>query len=210
MEYALLRSLRTLGPGLMWLTFVDLFLLLVRCEKAFFWDLDTSKLLLLGYIAGGIFGAITSVFHKERHAFRGVNEAILCALDEVVPGVATRGWKDVSPCFYKIVDNDKSLEQKSKGIFFNGLVVTSSFDAVWISLLAAVVGLGVVLTLGKWNFMLFATSLGVVAYLIWLISLRRHVELAKGQVAVIKKRFEVEFRDCVQERCGSIGSVLST
>ena len=69
MEYALLRSLRTLGPGLMWLTFVDLFLLLVRCEKAFFWDLDTSKLLLLGYIAGGIFGAITSVFHKERHAF---------------------------------------------------------------------------------------------------------------------------------------------
>lgn len=207
MEYALLRSLRTLGPGLMWLTFADLFLLFVKCGNAIFWPLDTSKLLLLGYIVGGVYGALTSMLHKERHAFKGVNEAILSALNEVVPGVSARGWRDVAPCFYNIVDNDKSLEQKSKGIFFNGLLVTSSFDAMWVSLLAAIVGLGVVLTLGKWSFMLFAVAFGVVAYVMWSISLKRHGELARGQVAVIKKRFKVEFKECVEDGCRSSGEV---
>lgn len=197
MEYALLRSLRALGPGLIILSYADLFLLFALAKPAYFWGLDSAKLFLIGYVVGGAYGALTSHINRDHHAFQGVTDSTLKALQEFVPEVRGRTWLDVSPCFYKLIDTDKSLEQKSKGIYFNGFIVTTSFEAIWISLVASVLGAGLAFYKDEWKYLVVAVVAAAVAYLVWRASIKRHCELAKGQVNVIRKRFAQEFRACV-------------
>ncbi len=196
MEYALLRSLRALGPGLLILAYVDLFFALAGSHTPF-WSMDSAKLFLIGYAVGGIYGVIATVLKRDRYAFKGVNDSILAALRKFAPEIGNRPWNDVSPCFYALIDNDKSLEQKSKGMYFNGFLVTTSFDAIWISLGSVVIGVVAGLCRSEWNFLLVSGMATVVAYLVWKISNKRHRDLAGEQVNVIKKRFPRQFKECV-------------
>lgn len=208
MEYALLRTLRALGPGLILLTYIDAFRLWVQGANAYFWSLDTAKLLLVGYIVGGAYGALTSHVNRETRAFSGVNESTLNALEEVVPGISQHSWRDISPCFYKFIDSDRSLEQKSKGVFFNGFIVTTAFESVWISYVASIVGLAAGIWCGSFYFLSLALAATVLSWLIWRASVKRHCELAQSQVNVIRKRFSAPFAECVIGQlsdCGDAG-----
>jgi hypothetical protein len=197
MEYALLRSLRALGPGLMLLSYVDLFLMCVLNRHAYFWDLDSAKLFLIGYVVGGVLGVFSGRIHRDRYAFEGVNESTLAELQKFVPEVSGKSWREISPCFYALIDNDKSLEQKSKGMYFNGFIVTMSFDAIWLSLFASITGGVVALWKNEWWFLTASATSLAIAYLIWRAAVHRHCELAIAQVNVIKKRYAISFRDCV-------------
>lgn len=199
MEYALLRSLRALGPGLIVLGYFDLFLILVLGKDAYFWELDSAKLLLVGYVIGGVYGVFASQLKRDRYAFDGVSESTLAALQKNFPQMKDRSWRDVSPCFYRFVDTDKSLEQKSKGIYFNGFIVTTSFDAMWLSLVAGIFGSVVAISKSDSSFLLAALVVSMLSYGIWRASVKRHCELAKDQVAVIRKRLANEFQACVEE-----------
>lgn len=207
MEYALLRSLRALGPGLILVGYVDLFFIFVLKEAAIFWPLDTARLILIGYVLGGIYGAIASALSRDVYAFEGVQDALMSALATVDASVSVRSWKgDVAPCFYHLVDNDKSLGQKSKGIYFNGFIVTTSFDAIWISLLAGVVGCFAVFYTSSWWFVVISAAILLSCYAIWRLSIARHHRLGKEQVLVIKKRFATRFSDCLSERQEKVSS----
>ena len=197
MEYALLRSLRALGPGLILLGYFDLFLLLVLDRAPIFWQLDSAKLLLSGYVVGGVYGVFASFLKRDRHAFGGVNQSILDNLQKFFPEVRGLKWEEVSPCYYNLIDNDRSLEQKSKGLYFNGFVVTTSFDAVWISLLASVLGGVSVLCMGRWQYLVLALAVCASSYVVWRISVRRHQDLSAGQVNVIGRRLATDFRACL-------------
>jgi hypothetical protein len=200
MEYALLRTLRALGPGLILLTYIDAFRVLVLCTGAYFWPLDTSKLLLLGYIVGGAYGALTARFDRETRAFTGVTRFILNELEQILPGISHRCWRDVSPCFYMLIDEDKSLEQKGKGIYFNGFIVTTAFEAMWISCGAGLVGLATLFWLCRPEFLGLAVAAAVFSWLMWRASVKRHCELVASQVRIIRKRFATRFVDCVEGR----------
>ena len=199
MEYALLRSLRALGPGLVVLGYIDLFLALVVKRDAYFWELDSAKLFLAGYVVGGVYGVLASLFRRDLYAFDGVQSAILEALQKLFPELNGRSWQEVSPCFYKLIDTDKSLEQKSKGLYFNGFIVTTSFDAVWLSVFASVVGGGVALYSGEWSYLLIVACVATSSYGVWLAAVKRHRELSIGQVAVIGGRLAGDFRRCIRE-----------
>lgn len=202
MEYALLRSLRALGPGLLLVGYVDLFFIFVLKEDAIFWPLDTARLILIGYVLGGIYGAVASAFSRDVYAFDGVQSKLMSALAAVDPSVSARSWRgDVAPCFYHLVDNDNSLGQKSKGIYFNGFIVTTAFDAVWLSLLAAIIGsVAVLFFSSSWWFMIISGAALLTCYVIWRFSIARHYKLGEEQVLVIKKRFATKFCDCLAER----------
>lgn len=197
MEYALLRSLRALGPGLLILLYIDLFMLCVLHGESYFWPMDSAKLFLVGYAVGGVYGVLTSRLKRDRYAFAGVNESTFSALRAFAPEMEGRSWNDISPCFYTLIDNDKSLEQKSKGMYFNGFIVTTSFDTMWLSLVATCIGSVVGICKDQWAYLGASASISVLAYLIWQASNRRHRELAIEQVNVIKKRFDKKFRTCV-------------
>jgi hypothetical protein len=197
MEYALLRSLRALGPGLLILSYVDRFRVLALHDKSYFWSLESAKLFLLGYAVGGIYGVIANLLKRDTYAFKSVTDAISTALREFAPEIDGRSWNDISPCYYTLIDNDKSLEQKSKGMYFNGFIVTTSFDAIWLSLIAAVFGATIALLESEWEFLAISATSVTVAYMIWLASNARHRELALEQVNVIGRRFEKDFRDCL-------------
>lgn len=201
MEYALLRSLRALGPGLIFLGYTDLFLIYVLGEKAIFWPLDTARILIIGYVFGGVYGAFASIFRRDFFAFKGVQDNLMAALAKVDSSVSTRSWKgDVSPCFYQMIDNDNSLGQKSKGIYFNGFIVTTSFDAVWISVMAAIVGCIALPFVPSWCFIAISAAVAGSSYLVWKFSVARHFKLGEEQVLVIRKRFAIQFCDCLAER----------
>lgn len=203
MEYALLRSLRALGPGLIILCYVDLFHILVLEKDAIFWPLDTARLIIIGYVIGGVYGAVASMLSRDVYAFDGVQSALMSALAGIDPSVSARSWKgDVAPCFYHLVDNDNSLGQKSKGIYFNGFIVTTSFDAVWLSLLAAFIGCIAVLFTSNWWFVINAAAILLICTAIWRFAIARHKKLGEEQVLVIKKRFATKFCDCLAERQG--------
>lgn len=199
MEYALLRTLRALGPGLILLTYFDAFRILALSMDAYFWSLDTSKLLLVGYIVGGAYGALTVHVNRESRAFSGINESTLQALEIIMPGISQRHWNEVAPCFYMLVDADKSLEQKSKGMYFNGFIVTTAFEALWISYGAAVLGIGVLIWLGTPAFLGLAVLAAGVSWLVWRASVKRHAQLAASQVNVIRQRFRSSFVQCIEE-----------
>lgn len=201
MEYALLRSLRALGPGLILVGYVDLFFIFVLNESAVLWPLDTARLILIGYVLGGIYGAIASAFSRDLYAFDGVQSALMVSLAAVDPSVSARSWRgDVAPCFYHLIDSDKSLTQKGQGIYFNGFIVTTSFDAMWLSVLAVVVGCIAFPYAASWSFIFIAVASVFACYLIWRLSISRHNKLGDEQVLVIKKRFSREFSDCLAER----------
>lgn len=207
MEYALLRSLRALGPGLILIGYVDLFFIFVLKEGAVFWPLDTARLIIIGYVLGGIYSAIASACSRDTYAFAGVQSALMASLAAVDPSVSTRLWQgDVAPCFYRLIDNDRSLSQKGKGIYFNGFIVTTSFDAVWISLLATVVGGAAFFFVASWSFILVSGVAAIACYGIWRLSILRHYKLGEEQVLVIKKRFAEEFSDCLAGRNGRAAS----
>ncbi|MFL6959604.1 hypothetical protein ACJ7C5_17690 [Nocardiopsis yanglingensis] len=187
MEYALLKSLRALAPGLMILAYFDLTCTLTLGYEFSFWKMDASKLLLCGYIAGGIYGLLVGKWASEA-AFGGVNERVRDRLISVVPDLRGKSWSEISPHFYALLDSDKSLEIKSKGVFFNGLLVTSSYCGIWISLAASILGSGLALG-GKGGLVLHVSLVAVVlCYLLWRKSIKRHLELVDGQLNVIARR----------------------
>ncbi len=188
MEYALLRSLRALAPGLMILAYFDLTCKFTLGYKFAFWEMDGSKLLLCGYIVGGLYGLLLGKLASET-AFGGFNERVRERIILIAPELNGKSWKEISPHFYALIDSDKSLEIKNKGIFFNGLLVTSTHCGIWISLFASILGSGLALG-GKGGLVLHVSLAAVViCYLLWRKSIKRHLELVDGQLNVIARRF---------------------
>lgn len=197
MEYALLRSLRALGPGLILLGFGDIFRVLVFNRDVYFWELDSAKLFVVAYVIGGLYGVLASACRRDRYAFVGVQESILKSLQERFPELQGRKWHEISPCFYKLIDTDSSLEQKSKAIRFNGFIVTTSFDAMWISVGAVCGGALTAVFRDVTLYLAVAAIVCAISYLVWRQSVARHCELADEQVNVISRRLSAEFRACM-------------
>ncbi len=192
MEYALLRSLRALAPGLIILGYFDIALKFSFNQEFLFWSQDAAKLLLCGYIVGGLYGVIVGE-RASRSAFRGVDSEITKRLIALAPELSGRRWRDVSPHFYALIDSDKSLDMKSKGIFFNGLVVTTTHCGLWISLFAMLVGGGLAIY-DKGSMVLHVSLVAsMLCYFLWRRSIARHLELINSQINVIEKRFLIEF-----------------
>ena len=180
---------------------MDLFWVVALDRDPVFWGMDTARILIAGYVIGGVYGAFASFFNRDLYAFDGVQDSLLTALADVDATVRNRSWRgDVAPCFYNLVDNDKSLSQKSKGIYFNGFLVTTSFDAIWISLVAILAGAIWFIISTSWSFILMALAILSGCYLVWRLSIARHCRLGEEQVIVIKKRFSAELQDCLAER----------
>lgn len=188
MEYALLRSLRALAPGLMILAYFDLICKFSLSCNFSFWSMDASKLILCGYIVGGVYGLLAGKWAAEA-AFEGFNDWVRDRLISVVPELRGKSWGEISPHFYALIDSDSSLAIKNKGIFFNGLLVTSTHCGVWISLAASILGGGLALV-GKGSLVLCVSLAGgVFCYFLWRKSVKRHFELVEDQVNVIARRF---------------------
>lgn len=202
MEYAVLRSMRTLAPGLIILAYSDVFWHLSLGESFSFWGLDAAKLILFGYIAGGVYGVTLGEYISAR-TFRGVDEAIKKSLARLVPSVDARSWKQVAPHFYAIVDKDKSLGIKAQGIFFNGFVATTAHNCVWISILAALVGAWTLSVGANCLLLVISSVTGVASYFAWRAVIRKHIRLSKAQVTVIEQRYLGEFASAVDG--GGIG-----
>lgn len=199
MEYALLRSLRALGPGLILLGYGDVFLAFVLGQHAYFWELDSAKLFVVAYVIGGLYGVLASACRRDRYAFAGVQESILRTFQKHFPDLQGRKWREISPCFYKLIDTDSSLQQKSKAVRFNGFIVTTSFDAMWISVLAVCVGALAALYTDVTLYLSVAATVCVISYLVWRQSVTRHCELADEQVDVIGRRLSTDFLGCITE-----------
>jgi len=195
MEYALLRSLRSLGPGLILLGYLDLWRVMVLGVSPVVWALDTSKIVLIAYIVGGIYGAVTPRLTRDRVAFRGVQKALINGLSSIDPSFARFGWKDASPIFYRLVDNDNSLGIKAQGVYFNGLIVTTSFDSIVISCLSLLAGLVIGILLCSWLFGLTSLSILILSALVWRVSLARHISLGDSQINVIKHHYSKEVKE---------------
>jgi hypothetical protein len=208
MEYALLRSLRSLGPGLILLGYLDLWRVIVLGASPAVWALDTSKIVLIAYIVGGVYGAVTPRLKRDRIAFRGVQKALISGLSSIDPSFFSFGWKEVSPIFYQLVDNDNSLGIKAQGVYFNGLIVTTSFDSIVISSLSLLVGLVIGILACSWLFGLTSLSVLILSILVWRVSLARHISLGDSQINVIRHRYSKEVKEYASLLIASSRSVV--
>ncbi len=202
MEYALLRSLRVLGPGLTIMFFIDLFVKNEFGWESIFWNLDTARLLLVGYIIGGVYSYITPKSKIYSYAFRGVNEAIKNKLLELDNGNGfsisenKKSWENISPIFYKLIDNDKSLSIKAQGVFFNGFIVTTSFNAIIISALVIATSLISSFIIDfRYIFFIYPTTTILFSIIAWKAAIERHKRLSLEQVSVMKLRFHQELKE---------------
>jgi len=205
MEYAVLRSMRTLAPGLIILAYCDILWHLTYGKSFSFWALDTAKLLLFGYIAGGVYGILLGESVSAR-TFRGVDTAVKERLARIVPSIGAKQWKDVAPHFYALIDKDKSLGVKAQGIYFNGFVATTAHNCVWISMIAALVGAWVLLARSNCLMFSIASAAVGVSYIAWRLVIRKHIRLSEAQVNVIEQRYREEFTAAVEGRLKSVPS----
>lgn len=197
MEYAVLRSMRALAPGLIILAYIDILWHLTMGKEFSFWAQDAAKLILFGYIAGGLYGVLFGEFVSAR-TFRGVDEAIQARLARLSPSISSRKWRDVAPHFYALIDKDKSLGIKAQGLYFNGFVATTAHNCVWISTIAALVGAIVVLVSSDCLLLYIGTIVACVSFISWKAVIKKHIRLSSAQVNVIEQRYREEFVRAVE------------
>jgi len=106
--------------------------------------------------------------------------------------------------FYRIVDNDENLTQKSKGIYFNGYMTTLGVDMVTLGLLA-IVAHGIASVFGETRAQLWWAAIILVttafAYMLFRQSIKRHKMLSNEQLRIIGTFHDVDV-------CKSIKRIL--
>ena len=104
--------------------------------------------------------------------------------------------------FYKIIDNDESLREKSNNVRLNGLIWTSTMDIVIISVAGAVVswimyfiqGYGYNNTQALILIIVAIISIGFVE-----IATRKHISLSNEQLDMICQAHKDELKEGIDE-----------
>lgn len=87
--------------------------------------------------------------------------------------------------FYRIIDSDENLTQKTKGIYFNGYLTTLGVDVVTVGLLAIIAHAMSAIFVDARAHLVWCVISGVIvllAYLLFRQSIRRHQMLSNEQL----------------------------
>jgi hypothetical protein len=197
MNKEMLKTLRLLIPGLM---------IAVGCVAPLFFGtlhfaetIRTNEKLLLWLVPPAI-GTLYYVLNLRRYFMEvplerihnRIKDALLAPFtNHSVIGPAStqlRKGRTILNIFYQFVDNDKSLTEKAKSVYLNGLVLSSFADLRAITLLLLPVYLGAWMFAKNGDFrwyLLAAIVLNVVAVPLIKIATVKHIELGAEQTEFI-------------------------
>lgn len=143
MEPKTQKRLRFIVPGvllyalLVWISWVTRWYDLPIPEK---WE-ETPKLFVV-IVLSGIYYVTGLRERSNAHYHMNVNQTIIKKLTtpfkKDIPDAQWLAWNKARLIFYKLIDNDKSLTEKSGRIRFNGLLWTSVADIRAVSILGIV------------------------------------------------------------------------
>ena len=101
--------------------------------------------------------------------------------------------------FYKIIDSDETLKSKMQGVYFNGLLVTSTVDVCVISLTGSLLHFLAGFILGDYSYLWWGGSLFVVFILFRTFVVPKtketHEELSNEQLNVIESHHTQELSE---------------
>ncbi len=112
-------------------------------------------------------------------------------------------WKQLRPLFFKLVDEDKSLTQKSKLAYSNGLIWTTFADSTVLAIFASISAFVAALAFqinggypvaGLFVLIAFFSICGSV------VTTRNQIAIAEEQLEII----EMEYSDAVKQRIESL------
>jgi hypothetical protein len=103
--------------------------------------------------------------------------------------------------FYSFVDNDKSLTERAKEVYFNGLMLSSIADIRVLSFIAGIVYFiwyAIMANIVHLVFSVGCFGLFGLTYLLMPIATRRHINLSNKQLEYITTRLLKELRDSLK------------
>lgn len=104
--------------------------------------------------------------------------------------------------FYKIIDNDESLKEKSNNVRLNGLIWTSAMDMAIISALGAVVSwIMFFIQRHEYNSTLawYLIIIAIISVILVEIATRRHISLSNEQLEMICQVHKDELKERLNE-----------
>ena len=105
--------------------------------------------------------------------------------------------------FYKFVDLDPSLKEKSNNVRFNGLFLSSSADACIMSIVAFVVYLALCIFLFSYYYLLwlvFSVIIFISSYLLFLPNTtKKHLEYSNSQIDFIITNLHDDLKDSLEK-----------
>jgi hypothetical protein len=212
MEQETLHKLRMIMPGL---------ILLIVLFFLFQPDVDATKLLNQSvsedsvlYIVAAIavigMGVTYYLLNLRKYAMKNPLEKIRENIErellrpflnnEKISGGSSELKKDrkLMNIFYGFVDNDKSLEKRSKEVYLNGLILSTTADIRIISLFAAVLYL-IVWRNTQTTQYLFFTEISVAVlistFIIMPLVTKKHIELSNLQLELIVTKYKKELQN---------------
>lgn len=119
--------------------------------------------------------------------------------DTIAPAAARlRKGRTLLHIFYHFVDNDESLKQKAKRVYFNGLIWSTTADVMAVSTVSALLSLLLYIASGRTHYL----GLTAVFWAIYVLSAqvilprvtKRHIELGDNQLEFILVHYRDELR----------------
>ena len=110
--------------------------------------------------------------------------------------------------FYNFIDNDQSLKEKAKNVYYNGLFLSSSADVAILSLLSSPIAIILFLV----NKTIYHLYLSIIFTIIFFISRfvilpilkKTHIDLSNEQLEYIDVHFKEELQEKIINRINSL------
>lgn len=180
--------------------------------------LDSLNLVqgILFFVIVGVLGSIYYVLNLRRFTFDKpiikINNNIknklisFCKDCKVTPhNCQLKKNKTLMHVFYRLIDNDKSLTQKSKSVMLNGLVLSSVADTVIISFGFTISYLVAFFFTEKFHFILATGIILLISIVAKVLLLpkatEKHISLSNDQLDFIKVHYQGNVRSKLKELC---------
>lgn len=112
-------------------------------------------------------------------------------------------WKQIRPLFFKLIDDDKSLTQKSKLAYSNGLIWTTFADSTVLAIFASIAAFSAAAVLDiNGGYPVAGLFVLIASFSICgsVVTTRRQIAIAEEQLEII----EMEYLDAVKQRIESL------
>lgn len=116
---------------------------------------------------------------------------------------STATWKQIRPLFFKLVDENKSLTQKSKLAYSNGLIWTTFADSTVLAVFASIAAFFAAVALDiSGGYPVAGLFVIMAAFSICgsFVTTRRQIGIAEEQLEII----EMEYSNAVRQRIESL------
>jgi len=199
-----LKALRIIVPGVISIVLIyPLFMRELTVQSML--DVSCAVSIVGGLTLGAFLGGLYYILNLRRPFIKRPTTDIqgniktqllqMCDDDTSTEGERLREGRTLMHIFYDLVDNDASLTEKAKSVRLNGLMWSSSADAMAISLIASAIFTIAACFSSRAHYSYWAV-LCLVTFIFANVSLltltKRHIDLSNQQLELIRLKYASE------------------